>query len=208
MAAQDLCSLSDVRQALELPTADTSRDALIGVLITVASDAIMNETEREFAPVTASATRRVKFTSLSIDLAPYDLRTVATLTVHPESSSPIVLVATSEYQLLPIPSPTGTYQRILISALRPDVLASTTPFNFGYALVDINGAWGFASVPTNVNRACVETVISWLRKDVGAFDLGDLAEPGRGLLPRDAFPIPTKAWMLLKPFRRLQQLIA
>ena len=48
MAAQDLCSLSDVRAFLELPAADTGRDTLISNTITPISDAIARYCEREF----------------------------------------------------------------------------------------------------------------------------------------------------------------
>lgn len=202
MAAQDLCTLSDVRQALELPVADTSRDALINVLITAASDTIMDETAREFAPATASATRRFYFRGLEIDVGPRDLRTVTSITVHPESASPIVLTATTDFQLYP-PDAVGPFQRIRLSNRRPDLLNSDTAVNFGYSLVDINGAWGFATIPSNVNRACVETVTSWLRRDISALDLSELAEAGRSLLPSHEFPIPGKAWLLLKRYRRL-----
>lgn len=204
MAAQDLCSLSDVRQALELPATDTARDALISMLITVASDFIMDELEREFAPATASATRRFRFGGPQIDLAPYEVRSVVSITVHPEASSPIV-IATTDYQLQPIPSQFGTFQFIQLSAWRPDLFISDTIWKFGYGLVDVNGAWGFATVPTAANRACIETVRAWLRADVSALELGDLVDQGRTLLPVDQFPLPNRAFKLLENFRRPAQ---
>src|SRR5262249_20112108 len=153
MAAQDLCTLSDVRASLELPVSDTSRDSLISSLITSASEAIMNEVDREFAPVTASATRRFRVDGLLLNLAPYDLRTVATMTANPESTSPVTLAVTTDYELLPVGSPAGTYTSVGFSAYAT-WLYSQTAFQFGHALVDINGAWGFATVPIDVARAC------------------------------------------------------
>lgn len=205
MAAQDLCSLSDVRAALEIPVADTSRDSLISTLITAASDAIMSDYEREFAPATASATRRFRVESTVLSLAPYDLRSVTTLTLHPESSSPYTAVATQDYQLNPIGNPTGTFTSIQFSSYLASLVSSTTPFAYGYAIVDIAGAWGFATVPTHVNRACVITVSSWLRKDVSSLVAASELDMGGGIAP--AFPstmeIPNAARKLLARYRRL-----
>jgi hypothetical protein len=207
MAAQDLCTLSDVRASLEIPVADTSRDTLISTLITAASDAIMNDCDREFAPVTASATRRFRIDGLRVDLAPFDLRTVTTMTINPEGSSPTVLNATTDYQLLPIGAPSGTYTSVQLSGFLASLYGSATLYAYGYALLDINGAWGFSSVPTDVNRACVITVGSWLRKDVSALLSGSELDLGGGLAP--SFPstmeIPNAARDILGPFYRLQQ---
>ena len=98
MAAQDLCTLAEVRAFLELPNADTGRDTLISNTITPISDAISRYTQREFIS-TASATRtfRLDVGSLSVDLNPHDLRTVSALTLHPEATSPITLTASTEY---------------------------------------------------------------------------------------------------------------
>lgn len=209
MAAQDLCTLADVRAALELPTADTSRDSLISTLITQASEAIMADVGREFAPATGSATRRFRVDGFKVDLEPYDLRTASTVTLHPESTSPITLTANTDYQLTPIGAPSGTFTSVKLSATLVSVASSTTPFNFGYALLDISGAWGFASVPEDVKRAAVLTVSSWLRRDVMAFALTSEIELGRGLAPAvpAGFAIPSDARRLLEPYMRLRQFV-
>lgn len=205
-SGSDLCTLADVKTALEISASDTSRDTLIAALITSASEAIMNEVDREFAPVTSSATRRFRVEGLQLNLAPYDLRSVSTLTLHPESTSPQTLTATSDYQLLPVGSPSGTFTSLRFSGLLASLYASQTVFSFGYALVDIAGAWGFASVPLDVTRACVITVGSWLRKDVTALLAAGELDTGGGLAP--AFPatmeLPHAATALLSPFYRLR----
>jgi hypothetical protein len=208
--AQDLCTLADVRASLEIPTADTSRDALIATLITAASEAILNETDREFAPVTASATRRFRVDGRQVSLAPFDLRTVSAATMNPETSSPTTLTVTSDYQLLPIGAPSGTYTSLELSGFLASLYASNTLYAFGYALLDITGAWGFATVPLDVNRACVITVGSWLRKDVATmFGPGEIGLAG-GIAP--SFPatleIPRAALYLLGPFYRLRQWVS
>lgn len=210
MAAQDLCSLSDVRAALEIPGTDTSRDSLISTLITAASDAIMAETEREFAPATSSATRRFKIDTWAMSLAPYDLRTVSSFVLHPESSSPLTLTATTDYQLEPVTTDTGTYTSVQFSAYLAALPSSQTAFAFGYALCDITGAWGCATVPTDVNRACVVTVASWMRRDVSALIAASELDIGGGIAP--AFPttmeIPNAAKRLLFPYFRLGKFVA
>lgn len=208
MAAQDLCTLSDVRAALEIPASDTSRDTLISTLISQASDAIIDDASREFAPATATATRRFRVDGFNLNLEPYDLRTATTVVLHPEGTSPQTLTAGTDYQLLPIGAPSGTYTSLELSAVLAAIASSTTAFNFGYALLDITGAWGFAAVPPAVSRACIVTVASWLRKDVTA--LLDAAEfTDQGLSP--TFPttleIPRNAKALYDPYLRLRQFI-
>ena len=204
MAAQDLCSLADVRAALEIPGPDTSRDTLIQTLITAASDALMEETEREFAPSTASATRRFRIENFAMSLAPYDLRTVSSFILHPEGSSPVTL-DTTQYNLEPVTTKTGTYTSVQFSTYLAALPSSQTAFAYGYALCDITGAWGFTSVPTDVNRACVVTVASWMRKDVSALIAASELDIGGGIAP--AFPstmeIPNAAKRLLRPYYRL-----
>src|SRR5262245_23155743 len=207
MAAQDLCTLSDVRQALELPSSDTSRDTLISSYITRASETIMNETDREFAPVTASATRRFRVDGCLLSLAPYDLRTVATFTLNPESTSPQVLVAGTDYELLPVGSPSGTFTSVRFSGLLTSLYASQTVFSMGHALCDISGAWGFAAVPEDIKQAAILTTSSWLRRDVTALALAaDAVSEGRLLAPSipSSFSIPRDAERLLDPFYRLR----
>src|SRR6266498_1883856 len=111
---RDLCTVANVKEGLE--TSETTRDALIQTLITAASVAIMQDTGREFAPATSSATRRFQIDGYRVvSLEPYDLRTVTTMTLHPESGSPIVLAASTDYQLVPAVSADGVYQAVALS---------------------------------------------------------------------------------------------
>lgn len=209
MATQDLTTLAAVRTRLELPAADTSRDTLISALITSASDAIMREVDREFAPATSGTptTRRRRIYptkrvdgSLYVDLAPYDLRSVTTMTLHPEESSPTVLTATTDYILGPPEAPLGVYTYVL---LRNTLTLSSTLLNrFGFAYLDIAGQWGFASVPSDVAEACIDAVTSWLRRDTVSFGFDE--SEGRGLAPlrQGTYSLPTAALKKLAPFRR------
>ena len=168
----------------------------------------MNEVDREFAPATASATRRFRVDGLTINLAPYDLRTVTSMSLNPETASPATLTVTTDYQLLPIGGTSGgTFTSVRLSGLLASLFQSSTVFAFGYALLDVNGAWGFSSVPADVNRACVVTVGSWLRKDVSQLIATGEFEMGAGLAPQfpSTMEIPNAAKRLLGPFYRLRQ---
>lgn len=207
MAAQDLTTLASVRTRLELPAADTSRDALISAYITSASDAIMREVDREFAPATSSATRRRRVYpdkrvdgSVLVELAPYDLRTVTTMTLDPEESSPRVLTANEDYVLCPVEAPQGVYTYVLLSNRLS--YNSTVLRNFGFCYLDIAGAWGFASVPSDVAEACIDTVVSWVRRDFSGFS--EFPADGRELapFPQGTYSIPLAALKKLAPYRR------
>jgi hypothetical protein len=203
-AAWDLCTLANVREALELPTADTTRDNLIQSLISDLSRAIIREYDREFAPA-ATATRRfqVPVGSLYLDLAPYDLRTVTSLTMNPETSGGTALTAVTDYQLMPVVIQQGTYQGVRFSNRITSLHTSQTAQDYGYTLVDINGAWGFASVPDDVKRACVIAVQSGLRRDLTELAIAGIDEP-QSISPEGpaTHAIPAASRRLLAPFRR------
>lgn len=204
MAAGDLCTRSEVRAFLELPAADTGRDALVDSTITAVSAAITQYTQREFTP-TASATRRFELPvgNLSLDLAPYDLRTVSTLKLNPEDASPETLAATTDYQLEPVAAPNGVYTRVRFSAL-VSLFNSDSARYFGRAQVEISGAWGFAAVPNDVKQAAIVATASALRRDIPALDLGDVLMDPRELTPDRPtnYSLPAASIRMLAPYRR------
>lgn len=198
----DLCTVGDVLSDLEVNDASYP-EGRIQDLITSASAALMAEFQHEWAPATNNATRRLQVKQKRgrawIDLGPWDIRNVDSLSLNPESSSPTALDA-DEYFLSPVPSKHGTYKRIWLSANRP--IYSTTLANFGYALADVTGDWGFAAVPDVVRRACVVTVIAWMRRDLQAYAAQDGDGPiHRMPLPAGGFGIPAAARYLLNPTR-------
>lgn len=205
MAAQDLCTLSDVRAFLELPTADTGRDSLISATITPLSDAIARYCQREFV-ATASATRtfRLDVGQLKLDLAPYDLRTASAVTLHPESAAPITLTATSQYQLQPVTPATGTYLSVRLANNIPNIWQSDSARFFGYAQVSIAGAWGFSAVPADVKQAAIIAVASAVRRDVPALDMGEMLVDSRQMTPDRPvnYALPAATLRMLAPFKR------
>ena len=202
--AATLCSLADVREYLELPSNDISRNQATETAIIAASAQIIREYEREFAPATTSAIRTFHYRPNGwgrLDLSPYDLRTVTTAKLHPEEAAPVTLT-TTDYKLLPVGQYDGVYTHLQLS--NQLTISSDLYQNFGIVQVEIAGAWGFATVPTEVNRAAIVTVASWLRRDVsqfaGSLDLDD----ARALQPEAFvnFSIPPAARRLLAPFKR------
>lgn len=203
----NLCSLADVREAQETPAESRTRDELILAYIGDASVAIMREYEREFAPATTAALRtfpvdvsRVINHSITCDLAPYDLRSVSLARLNPETATPVTLVANTDYMLMPFSPATGVYTSI---AFRNTLATfSQSLYLFGFLQLEITGNWGFATVPTDVRRACVLTVQSWVRRDTASFNLG--ADDARVVQPDIStnYSIPFAARRLLKNFQR------
>lgn len=198
----DLITLDELRTAMEYPVADTSRDDLAEQLIAQASAAIERETQREFT-ATASATRDFYWTrGAPVWLAPYDLRTVTTITVHPGTAQEDTATANTDYRLKPLVSRDGLYDRIEFA---PDYAPDSSDYEetFGQAVVRVAGAWGYPTVPEPVKRACIVTVAAWMAVDVAAHAFPDLDEP-RGLAPPAPvqYAIPTPAWRLLSPYMR------
>lgn len=204
MAAIDLCTLDDVRTALEVTASDTSRDGLFATVITAASRAIMADADREFAPA-ATATRRFRWQGMRfMSLAPYDLRTVTTFTLNPESTSPTTLTSPTHYLLGPTVSQYGVYQSVEFAITLMPSRYSQTSRDYGFNFVDIAGGWGFAApLPEDVVQACITTCTSWLRRDTSAFAMRD-PEDVRMLAgdPMQTFTIPPAAKRLLHPYRR------
>lgn len=158
-----LCTLEEVREALAKDAADTARDQLLTRLIDAATRAIHAYTQRELCDqgtltrrfeVVVGGERRV------VPLAAVDLRSATTVTLHPESTSPVVLAAGVGYQLRPVgATPIGTY---LIVKIATDVsLASDYATRFGRALVEIAGAWGPSATPDDANHYAIQTVKRW-----------------------------------------------
>lgn len=205
MAAYDLTTLAAVRETLELPAGDTSRDALIGTLISDMSKAIINEVDREFAPATAAATRRFQLQNgaLTMDLAPYDLRSVTAVTLNPEAANATVLTVTTDYQLVPFQPRDGTYLGVRFAANLPNLHTSDTTRDFGYTLVDVAGAWGFSTVPDDVERACIIAVTASLRRDLTELAIAGIEDP-QAIAPEGpaTHALPPATRRIIAPYRR------
>jgi hypothetical protein len=204
----DLCDLAYVRTAMELDDDETSRDTRIEQLITPASDAIIAEVNRELAPQTANVTRRVRVDpsktlkdgTVLVSLAPYDLETATVVTLSPESTNPVVLVAGSDYVFDPEPAKFGVYT---VARLSRSVSAQSEMFSrFGFGYLDIHGDWGFPVIPEDAKQACAATIRAWMQSNVSVLaqappQAGDVMPIVRtGPIPREAL------WMLKDLYRQ------
>lgn len=197
MAATDLCALTDVRLLMETATADTDLDLLIQFLIPVASERIVTEVQRELTP-TASATRVFKSEGRVFDLAPYDLRTVTTVTLDPNDQA-AVLTQHTDYKLLPHSSRWGTFTRLRLS--RYIARSDATLARFGFAELSIAGAWGMASVPQIALDACALTVRAWI--DRSAIRAAYVDDSLGGLSPvPGTYALPPAARNMIQPLKR------
>lgn len=204
MATGDLCTLANVREFLELPGADTGRDALISTTITAVSVAIRGYTQRELYPVgTATRVVRLPIASYVASLTPYDLRSVTSVALHVDETS--VTVAAADYQVLPVSSPDGIYTQLQFSDNNPSLWNSDSARYFGYSRVTIVGSWGPATIPVDVTQAAVIAVASNLRRDIAALDLGDLQSDPRSMTPDRAisYTLPAATIRMLGPYRRV-----
>ena len=206
----DLTTLAAVRQALELPATDITRDSLISELITTYSYAIIDEVDREFAPISGTsgvpvARRfRMNYGEFRLDMAPYDLQTCTSVVLHPESDAPVTLIPVNQYQFQPVNAPQGVYTSLQLSQLMVGLYTSYTAISFGYLLIDVYGIWGFPTIPQAVQQACIIAVSSAMRRDLAGFDMAYEDGTPSSMRPDSVgtFGLPPASRRLLAPYRR------
>jgi hypothetical protein len=205
MASTDLVTLARAKTFLDIN--DSSQDGKLAQLITEASEAIVKETEREFAPQAAGATRRFELRVSShahglyvMDLSPYDARTITSVTLHPETTAPQLLTLDFHYIAEPVNKPSGVFTHL---KFYPDVPlgTSTVAQRFGFAYVDVLGDWGWPAVPAVVQGVCIKVVAAWLRRDVGQFAPAQ-QDQGMAPVPAPGFDLPLFAKRALERYNR------
>jgi hypothetical protein len=214
-ATIDLVTLADVRGELELPVADTSRDTLIGVVITAVSRAIHTYCQREFKTEAAGATATRKFRipvgSHLLDLNPYDVHSTASLgvTINVEDADGgTELEQGTDYMAMPYGTTNtgGTYTSIQISRDVGQLHAGQDARRFGFTPVTVHSQhWGFLTVPEDVKRAAILAVAANMDRRLDAFaGTQDLVETDLGIQPLRAasFALPTASLAMLGPYRR------
>jgi hypothetical protein len=141
---------------------------VIESLIARASRVIMRWCEREFAPASTGVARPFRYDNGRIDLSPYDLRAVTSITLDTDlASGSQTLLTTSDYRLGPLPAPDGVYQWVDLYPCS-GVRGLWWPGRFD-AQATILGDWGWPAVPDDVEHACIITVAAWLRGGVSGY---------------------------------------
>lgn len=190
----DLTTLEAVRSFLQKGGSETAQDAEIQRQITAASRAIMLWAGREFAPAAGPLTRSFTYWGgPMLSLTPYDLRSATSVVIDADGDNPTTLTAATDYVFQPLNGAGGAYDAIWFTSTRPR--ASVTPRR-----VDVTGLWGFASVPSDVEHACIVTVAVWMRRDVSAFTATFVLDEARVERP-EALPSSVKG--MLQPYRRM-----
>lgn len=196
MPVGDLTDLDAVRQSRFTQDSDTGEDAEVRTLITSASRAIARYCGREFSPATDGEAREFEYDGRGpVLVTPYDLRAVTQVRIDTDTTVPQTLLDT-EWRLWPNPARDGVYSGVRIT--RCTWRRRT--------VVEITGDWGFSSVPTDVEHACIITVATWVGQDKMAFSplLAAAAEEDMGSRPPAVLlgAIPPGARKLLEPYRR------
>jgi len=220
--AIDLITLADVRTELELPAADTSRDALIGVIITAISRAIHTYCQREFVtevsspghghgPKHAIRKFRIPVGQRVLDLNPYEVHDTSSLgvTINVEDADGgTELEQGVDFVAMPYGTTNtgGTYTSIQISTDVAELHAGQDARRFGFTPATVHSDhWGFETVPEDVKRAAIVAVTANMDRRLDAFAATqDLIEGDIGLQPLRAasFALPTASMALLAPYRR------
>lgn len=197
-----LCTRAQVIDRLGI--SGTGTNDQIDAMIAAVLPRVSNHYGREFMPH-ATATRTFEVRNRLVSLGAYDLRTVTTMTLHPEATTPTVLTADSDYALMPA-ALGGTYSGVRLSGALT-LRSSDFAAKFGYAQLEIAGAWGIwattAEVPADIQEAAVECVCSWLDQPssvIAGIDSGD----ARAVMPGipQTWDIPASAHRKFMPYNR------
>ena len=153
--AARLCTLAEVKAAdrTGLTNVGQADDDLIETLITDASDVIMEWAGRRYTLDAAPSARLFHVAGGVVDVG--DLSAAPTLVraLHPDGSLVAALTAT-DYRVEP-----------LIRAATDPITAIRLLAGPAYhgGLLEVTGVWGWPTVPRRAARACVLTVVQWLR---------------------------------------------
>jgi hypothetical protein len=198
-----LCTLAQVKVRGNID--GTGRDNGIAALIPLALRRLNVANGREFMPqVTEKRRFRIDSGPL-VRLPDCDLRAVTLVTLHPESvTEAVALTDGTDYTLNLERLTSSTDVLRLASGLDP---YSTFAGNFGYAQVDITGAWGIwgtvASVSADINEAAIECVLAWLDKGMDSI-AGMDGGGARDFMPSNGatFDIPSSAYRKCQSYNR------
>ena len=192
-------TLSDVKAALRIT--DNVDDSLLEISIEAASREIDGWCERVFTSSTAIRIYRpTDVFSVDVD----DLQSITTLKTDSDGDGVFdVTWETTDYQLNPLNGIAGgistpyTQVRAIGEYLFP--IYEPRNVNANEASIQINGVWGWASIPTAVKQACIILSMRQFKRydsPTGVMGFGDLGVMRVGRVDPDVEK-------LLMPFRKM-----
>jgi hypothetical protein len=199
MATQDLTTLASFREYQAVSgAAATALEDRIETLITVASDAIMDFCQQQFAPVVASGSYDFRYDGRGVmSLAPYCCRSITSVTIDVDTDDSETLDA-DVYRLGPLPAKNGVYNVLHLYGIRvAGSLADAAP---SYRVVRVTGAWGYTTVPGPVREATNMTV-GYIMRTMSQHQGDELDMPGASWNGSGVL-IPGTAKRLLAPYRK------
>lgn len=177
-----LCSLEDIKRADGgLANTGTTRDSLINDLILDATAAIQTWCDRQLIAGTGLETR-VFPTGQNVEIT--DLAAIPALVEVVDASGVASPLAPTAWTVGPVNRRPGDSFTLLTTTATGNVR--------------VTGVWGWPAVPRPARRACVQTVIHWLRGDraltTPSPDQWAPGEPPQRMLPLQAMD-------MLRPYR-------
>lgn len=197
-----LCTLDEVKAIAGL-TGDGD-DGLLADYIERASAALEEHLERELAPRDAEVRT---FEVLAdgprgalVTLAPYELRSITSITIYPEDATSSRVLDATEYRCLPVGGALGSTRAVptwteLRLGFRP------APSALGAALVEIDGDWGLGTTPPVIRDACARLVAGWVNKAVEQYNLDTDGDPRQTRPDQTRAGVPGAIRRLVHPYR-------
>jgi hypothetical protein len=194
-------TLADVKAALRIPSADTVDDSLLEISIEAASRQIDGFCERVFTQSTATRIYRpTDVFTVDID----DLQSLTFLKTDSDGSGVFSTTwSATDYQLNPLNGISGgirspyTQIRAVGQYLFP--IYEPQNVNSNEASVQIQGVWGFSTIPTAIKQATIILSMRQFKRydsPTGVMGFGDLGVMRVGAVDPDI-------QALLMPFRRM-----
>jgi hypothetical protein len=214
IATDALTTIQAARSYVGDPNADQN---LITVLINSASRSIRQYTSRQFLPAETAVAKKFRYDGAGIlDLPFTELRTVTSIVAYTDlpSADQVTLTPASgtteaDWRLEPRQGTSeGTYLWLILPTTLPWKQDSTSAYpprwDKGIELT-ITGNWGAATVPGDVEEACLMAVANRYRnpegvtsRTLGALSISDIPDA-----PNFSSSLPRAARYILNPYRRV-----
>lgn len=188
--------LANWKAAVGIPSTDSSKDALGGLLLDASSEAINNYTRRTFTP--ATATKVFYYVPAAPELNVDDLLSITSVTVGS------TLLTTDQYEKYP-PTLSDEYPHYmkLVRLEGGYPVAWGSQYATGPRKITIVGSWGYAAtVPQPIQLACqIMAARLYNRHKVMYGNEGGMSEGGMSFVQAPKPSIDKDVETLLKPYR-------